>query len=90
MKVVVLTTSYPRFDGDAAGRFVADAVERLRARDVNVEIVSPASFQHFGIAFGAGIAGNLRRRPWSSGSMIRRDTGTMRPIASNCRCSRDF
>ena len=22
--------------------------------------------------------------------MIRRDTGTMRPIASNCRCSRDF
>jgi glycosyltransferase involved in cell wall biosynthesis len=64
LKVVVLTTSYPRFEGDAAGRFVADAVEHLRARGVDVEVVSPASFRHFGIAFGAGIAGNLRRRPW--------------------------
>ena len=31
-----------------------------------------------------------RRRRCSSGSMILRDTGAMRPIASNCRCSRDF
>ena len=64
MKVVVLTTSYPRFAGDAAGRFVADAVERLRGRGVDVEVVSPASFRHFGLAYGAGVAGNLRRRPW--------------------------
>ena len=64
MKVVVLTTSYPRFADDAAGRFVADAVEQLRARGVDVEVVSPASFRHFGIAYGAGVAGNLRRRPW--------------------------
>ncbi len=64
MKVVVLTTSYPRFEGDAAGRFVADAVERLRERGVAVETVSPASFRHFGLAYGAGVAGNLRRRPW--------------------------
>ncbi len=64
MKVAVLTTSYPRFAGDAAGRFVADAVERLRARGVEVEVVSPASFRHFGIAYGEGVAGNLRRRPW--------------------------
>jgi glycosyltransferase involved in cell wall biosynthesis len=63
MKVVVLTTSYPRFDGDAAGRFVADAVERLRAAGVEVRVVSPASFRHFGIAYGAGIAGNLKARP---------------------------
>ena len=60
----MLTTSYPRFEGDAAGRFVADAVERLRTHGVDVDVVSPASFRHFGIAFGAGIAGNLRRRPW--------------------------
>jgi glycosyltransferase involved in cell wall biosynthesis len=26
--------------------------------------VSPASFRHFGLAYGHGIAGNLRRRPW--------------------------
>jgi glycosyltransferase involved in cell wall biosynthesis len=64
VKVVVLTTSYPRFAGDAAGRFVSDAVERLRGRGVEVEVVSPSSFRHFGIAYGAGVAGNLRRRPW--------------------------
>ncbi len=64
MKVVVLTTSYPRYEGDAAGTFVADAVERLRGRGVEVEVVSPASFRHFGIAYGSGVVGNLRRRPW--------------------------
>jgi len=64
VKVAVLTTSYPRSPGDAAGRFVADAVERLRANDVEVEVVSPVSFRHFGIAYGAGVTGNLRRRPW--------------------------
>ena len=39
MKVVVLTTSYPRDAGDAAGRFVADAVEHLRERGVDVDDV---------------------------------------------------
>ncbi|MFN2468632.1 MAG: glycosyltransferase family 4 protein [Gaiellaceae bacterium] len=63
MKVVVLTTSYPRFKGDAAGRFVADAVEHVRARGVDVEVVSPQSFRHYGIAYGAGVVGNLRARP---------------------------
>ena len=64
MKVAVLTTSYPREPGDPAGNFVADAVERVRARGVEVEVVSPASFRHFGIAYGAGVVGNLRREPW--------------------------
>jgi colanic acid/amylovoran biosynthesis glycosyltransferase len=64
MKVAVLTTSYPRGPEDIAGRFVADAVEHLRARGVDVEVVSPASFRHFGIAYGHGIVGNLRARPW--------------------------
>jgi starch synthase len=61
VKVVVLTTSYPRFPGDAAGRFVADAVERVRATGVDVEVVSPASFRHFGVAYGGGVVSNLRR-----------------------------
>jgi len=60
----VLTTSYPRGPDDAAGRFVADAVEHVRARGVQVEVVSPASFRHFGLAYGHGIAGNIRVRPW--------------------------
>jgi glycosyltransferase involved in cell wall biosynthesis len=63
MKVVVLTTSYPRGPDDVAGVFVRDAVERLRAAGVGVEVVSPASFRHFGLAYGHGIAGNLKRKP---------------------------
>ena len=64
MKVAVLTTSYPRDEGDAAGRFVADAVEQLRRRQIDVEVVSPNDFRHYGIAYGSGILGNLRREPW--------------------------
>jgi glycosyltransferase involved in cell wall biosynthesis len=64
VKVAVLTTSYPRDERDAAGRFVADAVEAVRARGVEVEVVAPASFRHFGLAYGHGIVGNLRARPW--------------------------
>ena len=64
MKVAVLTTSYPRRAGDVAGLFVADQVEHIRERGVEVDVVSPASFRHYGIAYGAGVAGNLRRRPY--------------------------
>lgn len=66
MKVVVLTTSYPRWEGDAAGRFVADAVEHVRARGVDVDVVHPGRFRHFGIAYGAGVVPNLRARPWKA------------------------
>jgi glycosyltransferase involved in cell wall biosynthesis len=64
VKVVVLTTSYPRDGDDVAGKFIADSVEHVRARGVEVVVVSPASFRHFGIAYGHGIVGNLRARPW--------------------------
>jgi glycosyltransferase involved in cell wall biosynthesis len=64
VKVVVLTTSYPRSPEDAAGRFVADAVEQLRAAGTEVAVVSPQSFRHYGIAYGDGVVANLRRRPW--------------------------
>jgi len=64
VKVLVLTTSYPRGPDDPAGRFVADAVGHVRARDVAVDVVSPASFRHFGLAYGFGVVGNLRARPW--------------------------
>ena len=63
-RLVVLTTSYPRRPGDVAGAFVRDAVEHLREAGVEVEVVSPASFRHFGLAYGHGIVGNLRRSPW--------------------------
>ena len=64
MRVTVLTTSYPRHPGDIAGLFVEDAVVHLREAGVEVDVVSPASFRHFGIAYGDGIANNLRARPW--------------------------
>jgi glycosyltransferase involved in cell wall biosynthesis len=64
VKVAVLTTSYPRDGRDVAGSFVRDAVEQLRRAGVEVEVVSPAAFPHFGIAYGDGIPANLRRRPW--------------------------
>jgi glycosyltransferase involved in cell wall biosynthesis len=64
VKVVVLTTSYPRDADDVAGAFVRDGVDRLRAAGHDVVVVSPASFRHFGIAYGDGIVNNLRSRPW--------------------------
>jgi hypothetical protein len=64
VKICVLTTSYPRHEDDVAGAFVRDAVEQLRRAGAEVDVVSPASFRHFGIAYGHGIPGNLRRRPW--------------------------
>ncbi len=66
MKVVVLTTSYPRGPDEVAGAFVRDAVEKLREAGIDVRVVSPASFRHFGLAYGHGIVGNLKRRPWKA------------------------
>jgi hypothetical protein len=64
MRVAVLTTSYPRDRNDAAGRFVADAVERVRRRGITVDVIGPEQFRTYGIAYGHGIVGNLRRKPW--------------------------
>jgi glycosyltransferase involved in cell wall biosynthesis len=66
MRVSVLTTSYPRGPDDVAGVFVRDAVDHLRAAGVEVDVVSPASFRHFGLAYGHGIVGNLKASPWKA------------------------
>ena len=67
MRVVVLTTSWPRTEREFAGRFVADAVERLRERGVEVEVLAPGSgYRDYGLAYGGGMAANLRRRPWAA------------------------
>ncbi len=47
-----------------AGVFVADAVAALRSRGIEVDVVSPADFRHYGLAYGAGVVGNVRARPW--------------------------
>ena len=64
MRVCVLTTSYPRAPGDVAGVFVAEQVERLRAAGIEVSVVSPGDFPHFGIAYGSGVTQNMKARPW--------------------------
>ena len=63
LRVVHLTTSYPRHEGDFAGRFVADLVRGL-AGHVDVAVLAPGGYRDFGLAYGAGVVGNLRRRPW--------------------------
>jgi glycosyltransferase involved in cell wall biosynthesis len=70
VKVVVLTTSWPRTPSEFAGRFIADAVERLRERGVDVDVVAPGSYRDFGLAYGGGVAANLRRRPWAAPLML--------------------
>jgi glycosyltransferase involved in cell wall biosynthesis len=71
VRVVVLTTSWPRTEREFAGRFVADAVERLREHGVEVDVLAPGSgYRDYGLAYGGGMAANLRRRPWAAPLML--------------------
>ena len=66
MRILVLTTSYPRHEADFAGRFLADTVERLRGRGHEVEVLAPGrGFADLGLGRGAGVMANARRRPWA-------------------------
>lgn len=69
LRVALLTTSWPRDDADATGRFLANQVERIRAAGALVQVVAPKSairggFDDRGLAGGAGIVANAKRRPW--------------------------
>jgi hypothetical protein len=66
MKVVVVTTSYPTPEHPVAGHFVAAAVDAVRATGIDVDVVSPRDVRHFGIAYGGGIAQNVRNAPWKA------------------------
>jgi glycosyltransferase involved in cell wall biosynthesis len=71
LRLVVLTTSWPRTEREFAGRFIADVVERLRERGVEVEVLAPGSgYRDFGLAYGGGMAANVRRRPWLAPLML--------------------
>jgi glycosyltransferase involved in cell wall biosynthesis len=70
MRVVFVTTSWPRGPEDHAGRFVADLAERLQARGVEVDVVAPGVYRDFGLAYGPGVVANLRRRPWAAPAML--------------------
>src|ERR671929_862195 len=64
LRVVHLTTSYPRHEGDFAGRFVADLVDGLGRQGADVSVLAPGGYRDFGLAYGGGVVHNLRRRPW--------------------------
>lgn len=85
MRVAVFTTSYPRHPDDFAGRFVSDAVERMRTRGVEVEVVSPGVYSDYGLSFnGGGILRNVRRRPWLAPLLFLSMVRTLRRTARHC------
>jgi glycosyltransferase involved in cell wall biosynthesis len=66
MRVAFFTTSYPRHEGDLAGRFVFDLVGRLRGRGVEIDVVGPGAYRDFGLtgSGGAGLVASVKRKPW--------------------------
>ncbi len=64
MKVVVLTTSYPDRRAPGGGQLRRGVGRSGADAGIDVEVVSPGSFPHFGVALGAGIVQNLRAAPW--------------------------
>jgi glycosyltransferase involved in cell wall biosynthesis len=66
LRVAVFTTSYPRHEGDLAGRFVFNTVEHLRERNIDVDVVGPGSYRDFGLTGSAsgGVVNAIKRRPW--------------------------
>ena len=72
LRIAVFTTSYPRGADDPAGRFVADAVERLRGRNVDVVVVNPE------LAGTGTVVAKLRRAPWRAPGFVLRSVRALR------------
>jgi glycosyltransferase involved in cell wall biosynthesis len=82
VRVLVVTTSYPRHEADFAGRFLADTVERLRGRGLEVEVLAPGrGFADYGLGRGAGVVANARRRPWAVPPLLASMTRAVRRAA---------
>jgi glycosyltransferase involved in cell wall biosynthesis len=81
VKVVHLTTSYPRHAEDYAGRFIADVVGGLERHGVEIEVLAPGTYRDYGLAYGGGIVHNLRRRPWMAPLMLFSMLRTLRRAA---------
>ena len=84
MRVLVVTTSYPRHEEDFAGRFLADTVERLEARGLEVDLLAPGrGYRDFGLAYGEGMSRNIRSRPWAVPPLLTSMTRAARSAARN-------
>jgi glycosyltransferase involved in cell wall biosynthesis len=61
MRIAVITTSYPAFDGDPSGHFVHAEVVELESAGHRVTVITPGP----GGAFGwPGAAARIRAKPW--------------------------
>jgi teichuronic acid biosynthesis glycosyltransferase TuaC len=81
-RIVVVTTSYPAFDGDPSGHFVASEVRALRAEGHRVTVIAPrpageraegddVCWVEAGSAFGwPGVMSRLRERPLRALSVL--------------------
>lgn len=58
MRVGLLTTSYPRYEGDYRGVFVKNLVDALEKRGVDVEVIEPSGYDP--LKHGAGLIPNLK------------------------------
>jgi glycosyltransferase involved in cell wall biosynthesis len=83
LRVVHLTTSYPRHAEDFAGRFVADLVADLRERGVKASVLAPGGYRDFGLAYGDGLVRNVRRRPWLAPALALSMVRAVRRAARN-------
>jgi glycosyltransferase involved in cell wall biosynthesis len=72
LRIAVFTTSYPNGADDPAGRFVADAVENLRARGVHVTVICPE------LAGGGTVIAKLKRAPWKAPGFVARSIRALR------------
>jgi glycosyltransferase involved in cell wall biosynthesis len=71
MRVVLLTTSWPRDEGDYAGRFLVNQVRELERAGCSVEVLAPGrGYNDHGLAYGAGIVASARKRPWKVPLML--------------------
>jgi glycosyltransferase involved in cell wall biosynthesis len=83
VKVAVFTTSYPRHEGDLAGRFVLDLVRRLLERGIEIDVVGPGTYRDFGLtgSGGAGLVASVKRRPWLAPPLTASMVRTLRRAA---------
>jgi glycosyltransferase involved in cell wall biosynthesis len=71
MRVVLLTTSWPRDEGDYAGRFLVNQVRELERAGCTVTVLAPGrGFDDFGLAYGAGVVANAKQKPWNVPRML--------------------
>jgi glycosyltransferase involved in cell wall biosynthesis len=84
VRIAVVTTSYPRFEGDPSGHFVAAEVAAMAQRGDDVTVVTPSASAAFG---WPGVAARLRANPARIGSAARWVIAARRELAAMTRAA---